>query len=113
MKMTQMQKHEIVDDNPDTLLEVIIAASRQNTLAKCIVKLSQNTNLLRKIEETICATKFLNKCCFFYTHLTAPNMAASVSNVVIAIVTRPGMDCGGRNNDSQATMTNKPLGKQV
>jgi hypothetical protein len=27
-----------------------------------------------------------------YDYLTAPNMAASVSNVVIAIATRPGID---------------------
>ena len=46
-----------------------------------------------------------------YPYLTAPNIAANVSKVVIAIVTRPGIDSGGRNNDSQATMTNSPLGR--
>ena len=46
-------------------------------------------------------------------YLTAPNMAAKVSRVVMAIVTLPGIDSGGKNKESQATMTNKPLGKYV
>ena len=43
------------------------------------------------------------------TYLTAPNIAARVRRVVIAMVTLPGMDSGGRNRDSQATMTKRPL----
>ena len=40
--------------------------------------------------------------------LTAPNMAARVSRVVIAIPVRPGMDSGGRKRESQETMTKRP-----
>ena len=47
------------------------------------------------------------------TYLTAPNIAARVSKVVIAIVTRPGMDSGGKKRDSQATITKSPLGRYV
>ena len=46
-------------------------------------------------------------------YLTAPNIAARVSKVVIAIVTLPGMDSGGKKRDSQATITNSPLGRYV
>ena len=46
-------------------------------------------------------------------YLTAPNMAAKVNNVVMAIVTRPGMDSGGKKRESQATMTKSPLGRYV
>ena len=46
-------------------------------------------------------------------YLTAPNIAARVSKVVIAIVTRPGMDSGGKKRDSQATITKSPLGRYV
>ena len=46
-------------------------------------------------------------------YLTAPNIAARVSKVVIAIVTRPGIDSGGRNRDNQATITKSPLGRYV
>lgn len=45
------------------------------------------------------------------SYLTAPNMAANVSKVVIAIVTLPGIESGGKNSDNHATMTNNPLGK--
>ena len=45
------------------------------------------------------------------TYLTAPNMAAKVNNVVMAIVIRPGMDSGGKKRESQATMTKRPLGR--
>ena len=44
--------------------------------------------------------------------LTAPNMAASVRRVVIAIPVLPGMDSGGRNRDSQETITNSPAGRE-
>ena len=47
------------------------------------------------------------------TDLTAPNMAASVSSVVMAMVILPGMDSGGRKRESQATMTNSPDGRYV
>lgn len=47
------------------------------------------------------------------TYLTAPNMAAKVRSVVMAMVILPGMDSGGKNKESQATMTNKPLGRYV
>ena len=40
--------------------------------------------------------------------LTAPNIAASVSRVVIAIPVLPGMDSGGRKRESQDTITNRP-----
>ena len=50
---------------------------------------------------------------FYTTYLTAPNIAARVSKVVIAIVTRPGMDSGGRKSDNHATITNRPLGRYV
>ena len=40
--------------------------------------------------------------------LTAPNMAARVRRVVIAMPVRPGIDSGGRNKDNQETITNKP-----
>ena len=46
-------------------------------------------------------------------YLTAPNMAARVRSVVMAMVTLPGIDSGGRKRDSHATMTNSPLGKYV
>ena len=46
-------------------------------------------------------------------YLTAPNIAARVSNVVIAIVTLPGIDSGGRNKDNHATITKSPLGRYV
>ena len=46
-------------------------------------------------------------------YLTAPNIAARVSNVVIAIVTRPGIDSGGKNSDNHATITKSPLGRYV
>ena len=46
-------------------------------------------------------------------YLTAPNIAARVNKVVIAIVTRPGIDSGGKKSDSQATITNNPLGRYV
>ena len=47
--------------------------------------------------------------------LTAPNMAASVSRVVIAIPVLPGMDSGGRKRESQDTITNRPgmVGSEV
>ena len=47
------------------------------------------------------------------TYRTAPNIAARVSKVVIAIVTRPGIDSGGKNSDNQATITKRPLGRYV
>ena len=50
---------------------------------------------------------------FCTTYLTAPNIAARVSKVVIAIVTRPGIDSGGRKSDNHATITNRPLGRYV
>ena len=40
--------------------------------------------------------------------LTAPNMAARVRRVVIAMPVLPGIDSGGRNKDNHETITNKP-----
>ena len=40
--------------------------------------------------------------------LTAPNMAARVSRVVMAIPVLPGMDSGGRKRESQETITKSP-----
>ena len=39
---------------------------------------------------------------------TAPNMEARVRRVVMAMPVLPGMDSGGRNSDSQDTITNRP-----
>ena len=40
--------------------------------------------------------------------LTAPNMAAKVRRVVMAIPVLPGMDSGGRKRESQETITKSP-----
>ena len=79
--------------------------------------MSINSNALlitlknRKISTNIMLLKYGNL--FYTTYLTAPNIAARVSKVVIAIVTRPGMDSGGRKSDNHATITNRPLGRYV
>ena len=39
---------------------------------------------------------------------TAPNMDARVRRVVMAMPVLPGMDSGGRNSDSQDTITKRP-----
>ena len=45
--------------------------------------------------------------------LTAPNMAARVRRVVMAIPVLPGMDSGGRNSESQDTITNRPVNRII
>ena len=39
---------------------------------------------------------------------TAPNMDPRVRRVVMAMPVLPGMDSGGRNSDSQDTITKRP-----
>ena len=71
--------------------------------------------MVEKLSEVLASISVKSKINSIYllntTYLTAPNIAAKVSNVVIAIVTRPGMDCGGKNKESHATITKRPLGK--
>ena len=77
------------------------------------MSVNENFNLDISLENLFCEFGILNsdRDSDKNIYLTAPNMAAKVSRVVMAIVTLPGIDSGGKNKESQATMTNKPLGK--
>ena len=75
------------------------------------LSINSNALLITLKNRNIMLLKYGNL--FYTTYLTAPNIAARVSKVVIAIVTRPGMDSGGRKSDNHATITNRPLGRYV